>query len=227
MKGHEKEFNDAIEYLKSKGIVANLNGLDYQQSDIYQYDWDDNTFHEKSKQFLLNLWNKIYLNSYGKDYSFIEIILKLNRITSSKLENYNIYNEFKAKKFDLTTLENLTKLLLKKNNDRKKATSDNPMNNRELLQYLINCDVFFDEGRFYRYDGKRFSYVNPISNIFGNDLKYFSPSAINGKALMFSKNLTNGQGIIKDWMDYDLKKKRMKETSVDYEEIQALINTFE
>lgn len=227
MKGYEKEFNDAIEYLKSKGIVANLNGLDYQQSDIYQYDWDDNTFHEKSKQFLLNLWDKIYLNSYGKDYSFIEIILKLNRITSSKLENYNIYNEFKAKKFDLISMENLTNLLLKKNNDRKKATSDNPMNNRELLQHLINCDVFFDEGRFYRYDGKRFSYVNPISNIFGNDLKYFSPSAINGKALMFSKNLTNGQGIIKDWMDYDLKKKRMKETSVDYEEIKALINTFE
>lgn len=227
MKGHEKEFNDAIEYLKSKGIVAILNGLDYQQSVIYQYDWDDNTFHEKSKQFLLNLWDKIYLNSYGKDYSFIEIILKLNKISSSKLNNYNIYNEFKAKEFDLVSLGNLTKLLLKKNNDRKKVTSDNPMNNRELLQYLINCDVFFDEGRFYRYDGKRFSYVNPISNIFGNDLDYFSPSAINGKALMFSKNLTNGQGIIKDWMDYDFKKKRMKETSVDYEEIQALINTFE
>lgn len=227
MKGHEKEFNDAIEYLKSKGIVVTLNGLDYQQSVVYQYDWDDNTFHEKSKQFLLNLWDKIYLNSYGKDYSFIEIILKLNKITSSKLENYNIYNEFKAKEFDLVAMENLTKLLLKKNNDRKKATSDNPMTNQELLQYLINCNVFFDEGRFYRYDGKRFSYVNPISNIFGNDLKYFSPSAINGKALMFSNNLTNGQGIIKDWMDYDLKKKRMEETSVDYEEIQALINTFE
>ena len=227
MKGHEKEFNDAIEYLKSKGIVVTLNGLDYQQSVVYQYDWDRDMFHKKSKQFLLNLWNKVYLNSYGKEHSFVEIVLKLNKISSSKLNNYNIYKEFKAKEFDLTTLENLTELLLKKNTDRKKATSDNPMTNQELLQYLINCDVFFDEGKFYRYDGKRFSYVNPISNIFGNDLKYFSPSAINGKALMFSNNLTNGQGIIKDWMEYDLKKKRMEETSVDYEEIQALINTFE
>ena len=226
--GHKKEFQEAINLLKTRGFVVSVNGLNYEQSVLYQYNFDTLRFEKSSKQQLLDLWDKIYINSYGRDYSFTEIILSLTGLSNSKIKNYHKHCELLQKQSaDLNKLNELTKELLKKNNARKKEIPLQFVSNQELLQHLINEDVFFDNGKFYKYNGSRFVFVNQIGSIFGNDLKNFSFTEINTKAGLFARYLTNANGIISDWIEYDLQQRLLSETKADYEAISNLIKSFE
>ena len=225
--GHKKEFQEAINLLKTRGFVVSVNGLNYEQSVLYQYNFDNLRFEKSSKTQLMDLWNKIYINSYGKDYSFTEIILSLTGVSNSKVKNYHKHCELLQHKFDLNKLNDLTKELLKKNNARKTDAVDVFISNRELLQHLINENTFFDNGKFYRYNGSKFVFVNQIGSIFGNDLKNFSFTDINNKAGLFARYLTNANGIISDWIEYDLQQRLLSETKADYDAISNLIKSFE
>ena len=227
-KGHKKEFKEAIDLLKKRGFVVSLNGLNYEQSVLYQYDFDNLRFQKTTKQHLMDLWNKIYINSYGRDYSFIEIILSLPNASNSKLNNHQEHTSLLQRRFDLNRLNELTNQLLDSNNARKE---DIPVieykSVQQLLQHLINNDVFFD-GKFYQYTGNRFAYVGNISRLFSKqNLEYFSSAMINNRLGLFARHLTNANGIIADWIDYDFQQRRLSETKSDYDEIQYLIDSFE
>ena len=68
--GHKKEFQEAINLLKTRGFVVSVNGLNYEQSVLYQYNFDNLRFEKSSKTQLMDLWNKIYINlgPYLVDY---------------------------------------------------------------------------------------------------------------------------------------------------------------
>lgn len=229
MKGHEKEFQEAIQLLKKRGIVVVKNGLNYQQSILYQYNFDNMRFEKKSKDDLMDLWNKIYLNSYGKEYSFIDIILALSDVTNSQIKHYHIYNEYKQQEFDLKKLNRLTEDLLKRNDARKEdILIVEYRSNQQLLQHLINKDVFFDNGKFYRYDGRSFVIVEQLSRLFSRqNLKYYSSAMIVDRLSMFARHLTNANGIISDWMDYDYQQNRLSDAKADYIKLSNLIKSFE
>lgn len=228
MKGHEKEFQEAIDLLKKRGFVVSLNGLNYEQSVLYQYNFDNLRFEKTTKQHLMDLWNKIYINSYGRDYSFIEIILSLSNASNSKLNNYQEHSELLQQRFDLNKLNELTNQLLERNKARKE---DIPVTEyksvKQLLQHLINNNVFFD-GKFYKYNGKRFVYVRELSKVFNREnLKYFSTAMIDNRLGLFARHLTNANGIISDWIDYDLQQRRLSQTKADYDVISNLVKSFE
>lgn len=229
-KGHKKEFKEAIELMKERGFIISLNPLNYDESVIYQYDFDTKRFQKKSKSHLMDLWSKLYTNSYGRDYSFIEIIRSLNTATRRRIDNYHTHLDFLQQTYNLEDMQRLTELLLNKNNARKNDFNTVYWGIKYQVQQLINKDVFFDNGIFYRYNGKRFIYINDrLFSVF-NDAPYvenLSPSAVKQNKSAYAKFLTNGNGIISDWFDYDLQQRRLQETQSDYDAIMELIKTFE
>lgn len=229
MKGYEKEFHEAIQFLKTRGIVVVKNGLDYKQSIIYQYNFDNMRFERKSKDDLMDLWNRIYINSYGKEYSFIDIILALSGVTNSQIKHYHTYNEYKQQQFDLNKLNDLTEDLLKRNDARKEDISIvEYRSNQQLLQHLINKDVFFDNGKFYRYTGNRFEIVHQLSRLFSRqNLEYYSSAMIVDRLPVFARHLTNANGIITDWIDYDYQQRKLSDAKADYIKLSNLIKSFE
>lgn len=231
VKGYEKEFQEAISILSSKGIVVDFNALDYTQSVIYQFDFDSGRFNEKSQNDLMDLFNKIYLNSYGKAYGLYQVIRALNKVTKSQLKNYNSYLDMKANAIDLNRLSKFTDDLIKRNNARKKELKSNGLYSKASeIQYLINNDVFFDNGSFYRYNGKRFLFVKDLMKMFSkvkDENPHLSTSIMNMHTPLFARHLTNANGIISDWFDYDLRQRRLSEASQDYYAISQLTKSFE
>ena len=188
-------------------------------------------FEITSKDKLLDLWNKIYLNSYGRDYSFKEIILSLSGVTKHMVEHYHNHIEFLNQNFNLNNMQESTEILLKKNDARKKKSRNRFTSKALEIQYLINNDVFFDNGGFYRYNGKRFLFVLDLMKVFSKvaieNETFLSSSYVKGNQRIYSQHLTNGNGIISDWFDYDLRERKLSETKSDYNKISNLIKSFE
>ena len=222
----EKEFQQAISLLKTRGFVVSLNSLDYNKSVIYQYNFNSNNFEKSSANALMELWGKVYLNSYGRTYSFTEIVLTLPNLTGTQISNYHRHLETLQKSIDTSTLNKHTTALLEQNNLRKEKISA-LRTWEQLLQHLINNDYFFDNGKFYRFTGSRFVFVDRVSRLFGNGLDYFSPSRIDSKASYFAKHLTNANGVISDWMDFDLQQRILSETESDFKLVSDLVASFD
>ena len=231
MNGYEMEFNEAIELLKTRGFVVAVNSFDYSQSVLYQYNFDTMRFEKTSADKLMDLWNKIYLNSYGRDYSFKEIILSLSNVSNHMLDKYHKHMEYLNQSFNLEKMQESTEILLNKNNARKKEIRNRFTSKALEIQYLINNDVFFDDGAFYRYNGKRFLYVSDLMRVFSKVAKeneaFLSSAYVNGNRTIYANHLTNANGIISDWFDYDLRERRLSETKADYDKISNLIKSFE
>lgn len=226
------EFNDAVSQLKKRGIVVVLHQIDYPSSLVFQYDWQTKQFNQKPKNEFLDLWSKIYLNSYGVTYAFVDIINALPKVTLSQLDEYHQYLKYASESFDIDKMEQSKKELLQKNENRKKEVVPRFWDLSKQIQYLINSDVFVDDRKFYQYDKASDKFRNlPVSkllSVFKNEtLDNLSASTMVQNHRYYLMYLSNANGLISEFNAYELNQRSRSNYALSYQKISDLIATFD
>lgn len=218
-----------MKLIKARGIVSNniLNS-----NAIYRYDFKTGKFNEYDKNKLYRLFNRVYLNSYDKQYSLSSIINELPQVDFNQVGNYYRYTEALQNQLNLDDMETEIEYYLKLNNENKKDFSPIRWKPESQVQHLINNDVFTN-GRLlcqYKSNNKSFDYISPenVIKLFRNvkNKDYLSQRGLMDNYIFFIRNLTNIKGLYDDLIQYHENQRILNQYRQDYEAIKSIIETF-
>lgn len=226
----QQEFNDAMEIIKKRGIIR-TGAFNIESSVVYQYNFNTDLFNIMDKSKLLVLFNKLYVNSYGENYTIYDILKAIPIVNLSSIENYYKYRDIKDKEFSVDDLTKRTNQYLAENEDRKKEFYVISWALQSQIQNLINQNVFSDGRKLYQYVNGKFNWLNPnnMMSLFKDKgkLEHISTSKIKLNYPYYVRNLVNVGSLISELNEYEQFKNILITCNDDYEKIKTLIDGFD
>ena len=219
-----------MKLIKARGIVSNniLNS-----NAIYRYDFKTGKFNEYDKNKLYRLFNRVYLNSYDRQYSLSSIINELPQVDFNQVNNYYKYNDVKDNILDIEELQKQLQIYLDENQENKKEFAPIRWKPQSQLQHLINNDILTDGRTLLKYDvdAKKLEVIDPkgtarfFRNVKNSDC--ISAIGVMQNYSWYCRNLTNiGTELSDKFKNYHIAQNILTNCKNDYDAIKGLIDTF-